>query len=88
MLILFGTRRMNKEMGVDNRQLYKCPHCNNVSHYKIVRNRLYFTLFFVPVLPLSSTYYEVCPICERGGIITKAIAKEAVEAPEAIAVNQ
>ena len=74
-MIIYGWKHMNKELGINLSKIYCCPHCNNSSHYKIIRHRLYFTLFFLPILPLSSKYYEICPICERGVKIKKAEAK-------------
>ncbi|MCR5415882.1 MAG: zinc ribbon domain-containing protein [Pseudobutyrivibrio sp.] len=73
MFLVYGTTRKNKEIANTN-TLYQCNHCKNVSRFMILRNRLYFTLFFIPLIPLSSHYYEVCPICERGHQITKAEA--------------
>ena len=74
-MFIFGWKRKNKILGVNYSKIYCCSNCKNSSHYTIVRNRLYFTLFFLPILPLSSKYYEICPICERGIKIKKEEAK-------------
>ena len=80
MLILFGTKRTNKELG-DSYSMYKCTHCDNERPLKVIKNRLWFTLFFIPVIPLSTKYYCVCPICNFGSKVKKQEALELMAEP-------
>jgi len=70
MFILFGTRGMNKEMGA-TKISYHCNNCNNDNFFKVTRLRRYFTLFFIPIFPVSSKYFVHCPICDRGAEVKK-----------------
>ena len=75
MLIVGGTRPKEKELGI-TQQTYQCTHCNNVLNYKIFRRRNWFTLFWIPVIPLGTKYFISCPICNYGSKIKKAEALE------------
>lgn len=70
MVIIWGTRGMNKDLGV-TRQMYHCSHCNSVSNYKVFRVRKWFTLFWIPIFPFSSKYYVTCPVCSYGANVKK-----------------
>lgn len=41
----------------------KCMNCCNDVNHRILRYREYFTLFFVPIFPVSTKYTIFCPIC-------------------------
>jgi hypothetical protein len=43
-----------------------CPNCNNETWYHLLRRRLWFTLFFIPVIPYSSEYLLLCQVCSQG----------------------
>ncbi|MCI8565780.1 MAG: zinc-ribbon domain-containing protein [Lachnospiraceae bacterium] len=64
MLILFGTRRTEKQLTAGNE--YRCPRCGNVRHWPVVQYTSWFSLFFVPLIPYRKKYYEMCPICRAG----------------------
>jgi hypothetical protein len=42
-----------------------CPNCNNQTFYRSLTVTKWFTLFFIPVLPISSKHYLMCPMCTR-----------------------
>ena len=44
----------------------KCPHCGNDVFYHLLHKRLWFTLFFIPVIPYESKHYLLCNICSNG----------------------
>lgn len=81
MLIIFGSRRMRKQLGI---VMMLCQRCQRPSAHGIVRVHTWFTLFFIPVLPLTAKYYVVCPMC---GGATK-IDKEHAHHLEAAAAAQ
>jgi hypothetical protein len=43
-----------------------CSHCNNEEYWTLTRYTTWFTLFFIPVIPYSATYFLSCPICQHG----------------------
>jgi hypothetical protein len=43
-----------------------CEHCNNDKTWTLYSRRTWFTLFFIPVIPYSSEYLLLCPICNHG----------------------
>lgn len=44
----------------------KCPNCNNNTYWHFVHYRVWFTLFFIPVIPYESKYYLLCEVCSKG----------------------
>lgn len=60
--IIFGWPRRTKEYGPAY-PLF-CDHCKNDTVYHYIKQRRWFSLFFIPFLPLSrSKHYLVCDIC-------------------------
>ncbi len=43
----------------------RCPRCNNATFYRYMTVTSWFSLFFIPILPLKRRDYLVCPICTR-----------------------
>ena len=41
-----------------------CVNCNNEMNRVLLRDRTYFTLFFIPLIPYKTAYFSVCPICK------------------------
>ena len=44
----------------------RCPHCNNDTFWHLVNTKVWFTLFFIPVIPYESIHYLLCDVCGRG----------------------
>lgn len=60
MIILFGTRTTPSVMG----QLsYVCMRCQQHAWHTFVRSAQWFTLFFIPVIPLGKSTYATCNTC-------------------------
>jgi hypothetical protein len=59
-MIIFGSRRRNKVLG---QVRYACKKCQQNSFHGIVRSRTFFTLFFVPVIPLNKITTSRCGLC-------------------------
>ena len=60
-MIIFGTRGVTytKQQGE-----FQCPQCNAPSPYKQKRVRRFFTLYFIPVIPMDLLgEYVECPAC-------------------------
>ncbi len=76
MIILFGMRTINRAMCVVLDSIV-CGRCNNHVQRTILRSQDWFTLFFIPVFPLSKKcYYQVCPVCGALYEITKEQAED------------
>ncbi len=87
MFIIWGTRVMNKVLGYFN-QPYKCGRCNNVSNFKLIRQRKWFTLFWIPIFPIGTKHFFGCPVCNYGNYIQKADAKNMLENNQLLLQNK
>ncbi len=70
-MIIFGSRRRKTVMG---RMQYPCPRCHQLSFHTIVRSQSQFTLFFVPVVPLSGGTVARCESCGHRGPVDTTMA--------------
>jgi len=69
-----------------------CDNCRNSSMWHLMKTRRWGTIFFIPLLPLSSSdWYLVCDICgasiELDGDLP-ALAKETIEHTKAFANDE
>jgi zinc-ribbon family len=74
-IILFGMRRRSARLAM---VFLMCGYCNTPAAHPLTRVRKYFTLFFVPVLPLGTKYYISCTMCGRTTQITQEAADQYV----------
>lgn len=72
MIILFGLRSRVKLLAT----LSLACRNGHVAAHRIARRTRWFTLFFVPVIPLSTKYNSVCIQCGLTLEIPKPIAEE------------
>jgi zinc-ribbon family len=68
MIILFGFRRKASRLATI---FVMCAACRTPAAHALTRTRRYFTLFFVPVIPLGTKYFTTCTMCGHGTQITK-----------------
>ncbi|WP_049970799.1 zinc ribbon domain-containing protein [Haladaptatus cibarius] len=62
LFIIFGWSARTKEYGPT--YPIECPHCENANYFHLLKHRRWFSLFFIPLIPLGfGTYDLVCPIC-------------------------
>lgn len=73
MIIIFGIRRLQKAMGY---VLLRCSNCG-MSPVALFRVATWFTLFFIPVIPLHFKNVTVCPNCKRLNRVSKAQVESA-----------
>ncbi|HZS77922.1 MAG TPA: zinc-ribbon domain-containing protein [Ktedonobacteraceae bacterium] len=59
-LIVMGSRLRNKVMG---QVQYTCPMCRQYSYHVVTRSQYWFTVYFLPVIPLKKTYISRCNFC-------------------------
>lgn len=60
MLIIFGTNEKKNVLGETS--LY-CPVCGRKTQHTIEERKNRLTLYFIPVLPLSSKRIQRCNLC-------------------------
>lgn len=64
----FGHKTFNEKKLQD---VTHCYHCNNLTNWVLSRQTNWFTLFFIPVIPVQTEYWVYCPICKKGHKITQ-----------------
>jgi hypothetical protein len=72
MIILFGLRRKASRLGVT---FMMCGYCQTPSAHPVTRVRRWFTLFFIPVIPLGTKYGVTCTMCGRSTVVTREAAE-------------
>jgi hypothetical protein len=65
MFFLFGMRTKAKSIGQVERA---CSKCARLTMQNAIASQRWFTLFFIPVIPLGSNYVLRCGVC---GLSTK-----------------
>jgi tellurite resistance protein len=61
-MIIFGTRGITT---TPERGNFHCPRCQTTRPYNLKRVRRFFTLYFIPVIPLDKLgEYVECPTCQ------------------------
>lgn len=76
MFIIFGTKNIIKNYGLFGNDT--CERCHNVVQKGIYCDTLWFTLFFIPVIPLTRHHFIGCPICGCHLDISKAQFREII----------
>jgi hypothetical protein len=72
-VIIFGTRGYLSTVVM---LTFICNNCHNPAAQRVVHRVIRFTLFFIPLFPVSSTYSTTCTFCGYGSKITKEQAHE------------
>jgi zinc-ribbon family len=78
-MIIYGWRRNVLDLTTAT---YLCGRCGNPTAHALRRAVTKFTLFFIPLFPISSKYFTVCTFCGATNKLTKQ------EAQQVIAMNQ
>lgn len=76
--VIFGWGKREKTIGAASAGY--CDNCHNDIFWYLVKRRRWFSLFWIPVLPLHrANYYLACEICGAAGQLEKHEAREAKE---------
>ncbi|AZM45741.1 zinc-ribbon domain-containing protein [Streptomyces sp. WAC 06738] len=67
-MIIFGTRSTAVQLAVIN---LLCGMCGNPAAHSLLKRVTKFTLFFIPLFPVSTKYFTQCTFCGASGQITK-----------------
>lgn len=65
MFFIFGFKNSSRNLGLARAT---CPNCGNVAAQRVDRRKRAFSLFFIPIIPLGSSYTATCTAC---GVSTK-----------------
>ncbi|MBI4902326.1 MAG: zinc-ribbon domain-containing protein [Acidobacteria bacterium] len=79
MFVLFGTRAVRRDIKDRIPERLHCPHCGMISDFRHQSVRQYFTLYFVPVVPISRSSQVIT--CNRCGGSCPANHRGASEPP-------
>ncbi|GHT93979.1 hypothetical protein FACS1894122_10100 [Alphaproteobacteria bacterium] len=60
MFIIFGTKVTEKNVGTFQ---IGCGVCRREDVLDVVKVTTWFSLFFIPTIPIKRRYYLKCPIC-------------------------
>ena len=64
-MLIFGWGRVtNKQYGAT--LVLNCPHCHYETWWHLIRRRVWFTFFFIPVIPYRSKHLLLCQACSKG----------------------
>ena len=85
MLIIFGTKNIGKTI---SRGTFSCVRCNTERQYQLKENRKYFSLFFIPVIPLEKQGDTLeCTFCKTV-YFPETILPEGTYIPTTLAIDQ
>jgi predicted RNA-binding Zn-ribbon protein involved in translation (DUF1610 family) len=45
--------------------IYTCENCGNSAAHRLIKRTRKFSFFFIPLLPVGSTYVDTCTACGR-----------------------
>jgi zinc-ribbon family len=76
MLIIFGIKRLVRRLAT---VFALCSQCGSPAAQVIVRTSTWFSLFFIPVVPLGSRYSSTCTFC---GVATRLDKEQALHTVE------
>lgn len=72
--IVYGTKTFSKNLGYFGPR-QQCPTCGRVYSKSLVRYRKWAHFEYIPVFPVKSTYFHMCPVCGSGYEVDKTAAK-------------
>lgn len=78
MFIIFGDKTYTKKLG-EYKFSGTCPNCHNTIMLQILKESTWFTLYWIPVIPLKFRWLKACPICGINAEITKEEANNLLE---------
>jgi hypothetical protein len=73
MLIIFGIHSFAKTLAM---RTLVCGRCHNPAAHRLVQRSGWFTLFFIPLVPLGRTRYTVCAYCGVARTVSKSDAQQ------------
>ena len=74
-MIIFGVRSYVRLLAMIN---LVCRNCGNPAAHRVVQHTRKFTLFFVPLFPVSHSRSMTCTFCGQGTRLSKEQADQLV----------
>ncbi|WP_328622652.1 zinc-ribbon domain-containing protein [Streptomyces sp. NBC_00354] len=72
-MIIFGTRIYLYQLAI---LVLTCRHCGNPAAHTLTKHVTKFTLFFVPLFPISTRYATQCTFCGMEQEVPKEWAEQ------------
>ncbi|MFC4034328.1 zinc-ribbon domain-containing protein [Streptomyces polygonati] len=72
-MIIFGTRRYLHQLAM---LTLVCANCGNPAAHALRKRVVKFTLFFIPLFPVSTTYSTQCTFCGTQNKLPKEQAEQ------------
>jgi hypothetical protein len=72
-LIIWGIRSVRRKLAV---VLAMCHRCNTPCAQSIFVIRRWFTLFFIPLIPMGTKYVGSCSMCGVATVMTEEVARQ------------
>ena len=72
MFLIFGIKRMARRLAT---VFAICAQCGSPAAQVVVRRTTWFSLFFIPVVPLGTKYASTCTLC---GVSTRLDKEQAL----------
>jgi uncharacterized tellurite resistance protein B-like protein len=84
-MIIFGTRGVNSTIKSGD---FHCPQCNRSEAYRHIKVTNFFTLYFIPLIPLGNAgEYVECSIC-KGTFVTRVLEETSSNKEEFMAIYE
>jgi len=85
MLVIFGTKTVGKTIKTGT---FKCSRCNRERNYFLKQNKKYFSLFFIPIIPLNKVGDTLeCTFCKTAYIPNSILSKNEYSSSTALIDN-
>jgi hypothetical protein len=84
MFLIFGIKRLNRRLAT---MLAICGQCTTPAAQVIVKRSTWFSLFFIPIIPLGSKYTSTCTLCGVSVKLDKAQALQMVAAAQQVSTQ-
>jgi len=65
MFVIFGIDEAQPEITISKQERY-CSHCHNSTFWHLAKHQTRVSLFFIPLVPVKTKYFFLCPICNHG----------------------
>ncbi len=77
-MIIYGTRVFTKNAGYYGNQ-EECQFCHKTYKKGYVKNSVWVHLDYLPLFPVKTTYFKMCPVCGNGFELDKKTAKQEMQ---------
>jgi hypothetical protein len=78
-VIIFGFRSFVKSLAM---LTMVCHRCGNPAAHRLIQRSRWFTLFFIPLIPLGFTRFTTCTFCGVSQKVSKQDAEQMIAASQ------